>query len=90
MSMLGHDDRERLAEIERHLTADDPAFAARMRAPRRSRLSWPLVLLMAVLWAVVPIAAALAGWPAAVAALTVVAVVEAGRRIVRRPWPPRC
>jgi hypothetical protein len=52
MSMLGHDDRERLAEIERHLTADDPAFAARMRAPRRSRLSWPLVLLMAVLWAV--------------------------------------
>lgn len=46
MGVLSQDDRQRLAEIEQHLAAEDPRFARRMRTGRRG---WPrLVLPIAV------------------------------------------
>jgi len=83
--VLGQDDRERLAEIERRLAVEDPAFAARMRSGRgrypggRRRT----LLMMLALWATLLVLAIVAGWTAVTAALLVVAVVETGRRAWR-------
>ncbi|BFU45245.1 DUF3040 domain-containing protein [Krasilnikovia sp. MM14-A1004] len=52
--MLGQDDRDKLAEIERRLAIEDPDFAARMTRPRpvgsRLHRSILLCVVSVLLW----------------------------------------
>ncbi|GIF76743.1 DUF3040 domain-containing protein [Asanoa siamensis] len=50
MAVLSQGDRQRLAEIERYLAAEDPRFARRMRGKSRqwTRLVVPIVIIVAL------------------------------------------
>ncbi|WP_027341099.1 DUF3040 domain-containing protein [Hamadaea tsunoensis] len=79
--MLTQYERDRLAEIERFLVTEDPAFARRMRTPRRPV---SLVLLAVALWAAALIVSVLAGVVAVVVTLGVLITVEVGWQLYRR------
>jgi len=79
--MLTRYEQDRLAEIERFLATEDPAFARRMRTPRRP-LS--LVLLAVGLWAAALIVSVLVGMVAVVVTLGVLITVEVGWHLYRR------
>ncbi|MDG4825774.1 DUF3040 domain-containing protein [Asanoa sp. WMMD1127] len=93
MAVLSQSDRQRLAEIERHLAAEDPRFARRMRGRNRQwvRLVVPMVIVVALL-ALVPLllitwdrpGVAALGVCAALAALTWMVGRNAGPRWRRR------
>lgn len=75
--MLSKEDSRRLAQLERRLRSDDPAFCARMAGePIRARVPLSVVLAAAVIWAAA-LVLAVAGWwiAAAVAALWATVVV---------------
>jgi hypothetical protein len=76
--MLSQDDRRQLAELERYLRAEDPAFVARMsarRSPRARRTVPVLMVLVCVLdWAATA-GCAIGGWWAAAAATGAMAVL---------------
>jgi peptidoglycan/LPS O-acetylase OafA/YrhL len=94
MAVLSQGDRQRLAEIERHLAAEDPRFARRMRARRRqwARLLVPIAIIIAIL-ALTPVllitwdrpGAAVVAVCAALAGMTWVIGRNAGPRWRRRP-----
>ncbi|GAB1640116.1 DUF3040 domain-containing protein [Krasilnikovia sp. MM14-A1259] len=81
--MLGRSDRQKLAELERELTIDDPDFVARMRAgsgPLAASLRRPVLLrLMSfVLGAAALVFATFAAWLPFFNALILVAALEIG------------
>ncbi|GAA1883473.1 DUF3040 domain-containing protein [Asanoa iriomotensis] len=94
MAVLSQGDRQRLAEIERHLAAEDPRFARRMRGVRRqwTRLVVPIVIIVALV-ALTPLllitwhrpGVAALGVCAALAAMTWMVGRTAGPRWRRRP-----
>lgn len=67
--MLSKEDQRRFEQITRHLRESDPEFFARLdhRARSRVRRSRLLILLTIVLWAALPVTAAIGGRPAGVA-----------------------
>lgn len=79
--MLTQYERDRLDEIERFLSAEDPAFARRMRTPRRPLA---LIVLAALLWTAALTLAALAGVVALVVAVGLLATMEVGWQLYRR------
>jgi len=91
--MLSKEDHRRLAQLERQLLRDDPEFCARMGRPARRRVSLPLVLAAAMIWAAALVLGVLGWWiPAAITAgcamITVIAVAvrcRPGRRA--KPGP---
>jgi hypothetical protein len=82
--MLDERDRRVLAEIERGLSRQDPAFAARMHAEREERHAPTVLALCASLYISLPMVMLLFGWVAAVMTLeafaVAIAVVLARRR----------
>ncbi|HEY6594437.1 MAG TPA: DUF3040 domain-containing protein [Asanoa sp.] len=88
--MLSQDDRERLAQIERQLAAEDPRFAARMGATERRRRTPLVIALVAFAGGLVAIAF-LAGVLLAVSTALAVVAIELARRAVTsaRPSSPR-
>jgi peptidoglycan/LPS O-acetylase OafA/YrhL len=89
MAVLSQGDRQRLAEIERHLAAEDPRFARRMRGRRRqwTRLLVPIVIIVALV-ALTPLL--LITWDRpGVAALGVCAALAAMTWMVGRTAGPR-
>jgi len=88
--MLDEQDRRVLAEIERALSRQDPALAARMRAQGEDR-PFPTVLALCILlYVMLPMVMLMFGWIAALVTFDVfavtVAVVLAWRRL-RRAGP---
>jgi len=88
--MLSQEDRQRLAEIEQRLLADDPVFVARMRSPRMSRLRMdgPTTVLIG-LWLTALVFAVLARSMLVLSALFAVLVIETGWRVYRHRHPLR-
>jgi hypothetical protein len=79
--MLTQYEQDRLAEIERFLATEDPAFVRRMRTPRRPLV---LVVLAALLWAAALTVSVLAGVLAVVVTLGILITVEVGWQLYRR------
>jgi Flp pilus assembly protein TadB len=82
--MLNQDDREQLAQIERRLMAEDPAFVARMCSPQWTGPSLLVMVMMVVLWAVTLVFGIVWGWPGVIVALLIVALAAMVRRLRRR------
>lgn len=82
--MLSKEDSRRLAQLERQLRRDDPAFCDRMagRGAGRKHVSLSLVLAGAVVWAAALILAVVGWWAAAIVAgvWAVVIMVAIGYR----------
>ncbi|MEV4621468.1 DUF3040 domain-containing protein [Asanoa sp. NPDC049573] len=89
MAVLSQSDRQRLAEIERHLASEDPRFARRMRSrrPQWSKLLAPILILVAVL-ALTPLLLILWNRPG-VAALGICAALAAMTWVIGRNAGPR-
>ncbi|SNS72826.1 Protein of unknown function [Asanoa hainanensis] len=87
--MLSQSDRQRLAEIERHLALEDPRFARRMRGRSRQwvGLVVPIVVIVALL-ALTPLMLIMWDRPG-VAALGVVAALAMMTWFVGRTAAPR-
>ena len=91
--MLSQEDSRRLAQLERQLRRDDPAFVSRMAGePEHRGFPLSLVLIAAPLWAGAFVLMAVNWWVAAVVAAmwaTVIVCAVAYRcRPARRPLPP--
>lgn len=82
--MLSQDDRQRLEEIERDLTADDPGFVARMRSTRRFPPIDVTTLVLGGVWAVSFAVALLMRSTAMVMALLSILAIETGWRLLQR------
>jgi hypothetical protein len=82
--MLEEGDRRVLAEIERGLSQQDPAFATRMRTAGEDRPAPTVLALCISLYVSLPMVMLLFGWVASVLTLeafaVVIAVVLARRR----------
>ncbi|GIF52117.1 hypothetical protein Afe04nite_66560 [Asanoa ferruginea] len=89
MAVLSQSDRQRLAEIERHLALEDPRFARRMRSrrPQWSRLLAPILIVVAV-FALTPMLLILWHRPG-VAALGICVALGAMTWLVGRSANPR-
>ncbi|WP_179266022.1 DUF3040 domain-containing protein [Asanoa hainanensis] len=89
MAVLSQSDRQRLAEIERHLALEDPRFARRMRGRSRQwvGLVVPIVVIVALL-ALTPLMLIMWDRPG-VAALGVVAALAMMTWFVGRTAAPR-
>ena len=92
--MLSKEDNRRLAQLERQLRRDDPAFCDRMRGdqPVRRRMSLSLVLTSVVIWAAALTLAVFGWWGAAAVAgvwgTVIVAALTYRCRPGREPSPP--
>jgi hypothetical protein len=82
--MLSQDDREQLAQIERRLMAEDPAFVARMCSPQRKGPSLLVMVMMVVLGTVTPVFGIVWGWPGVAVVLLIVTLSAVVRRLRRR------
>jgi hypothetical protein len=78
--MLSWEERERLADIEENLAAEDPPFAVRMRAPRSVRRIPPFVVTIAVLLAATPCLVAMPLLPMMISTILIIGAVEATYR----------
>jgi hypothetical protein len=88
--MLDEHDRRVLAQIERGLSRQDPALAARMRGQRENRPFPTIFVLCVVLYVLLPMLTMLLGWIAALVTFDVFAVVIAlvlARRSRKRAGP---
>ena len=83
--MLSERDRRQLEEIEARLRAEDPAFAAQMRAPRRPRRA-ALLLVFVIAWWTVAMPVLAARW-SLIGALMLAAVLTAVAALYW--WLPR-
>lgn len=83
--MLSQEERQRLAEIERQLMADDPRFVARMRSARRRPDAATLVLLAS--WVAALTIAVMARSTLVTIALAAVLLIEGGWRLFRSRHP---
>jgi Flp pilus assembly protein TadB len=75
--MLSQDDRRHLAELERRLRAEDPEFVARMSGRRPRPKPIAMIVVCALVWLVVAVAAFAGWWPAA-SVLAGMAVLSTG------------
>ena len=82
--VLSWEDRDRLADIEENLAAEDPKFADRMRASRRIRRVPPLVVTMIALAVAAPILSFLLPPPMIITLLLIIAAVGGTYRWLRR------
>lgn len=72
--MLERHERDALGEIERQITATDPAFAARLRAGgRRFRTTYCLRVTLVILLALLAVALLMLGLPGTAAVLVAIA-----------------
>jgi uncharacterized membrane protein YdbT with pleckstrin-like domain len=78
--MLSWEERERLADIEENLAAEDPTFAVRMRAPRSARRVPPLVVTIAALLVATPCLVAMPLLPMMISVVLIIGTVEATYR----------